>query len=58
MARDKADRGELLSSKSCKKSKNLDSDDDDMSSRIGDLASNEPPEPEVLLAILNRKPKK
>ena len=59
MAREKADRGETLSSKSSKFKK---SDDDDsrheMShSHIGDLNNNEIPEPEVLLAILNKKSK-
>ena len=57
MAREKADRGETMSSRSSKKRKNFD-DDDDISSRVGDIGSNEPPEPEVLLAILNRKSKR
>lgn len=57
MAREKADRGETISSRSSKM-KRTDSDDDIRSRHGGDLGGNEPPEPEVLLAILNRKSKR
>jgi hypothetical protein len=55
MARDKADRGETMSSRSSKMGKHEEEDDDIMSRYGGDVGGNEPPEPEVLLAILNSK---
>ena len=59
MAREKADRGETISSRSSKmKRTDEDDDEDNFKSRHGDLGGNEPPEPEVLLAILNRKSKR
>ncbi len=73
MAREKAERGETLSSISSSKKrvttgggksgKGLfnDKDDDDFTGRmgggVGDLGTNEPPEPEVLLSILHRRTK-
>jgi hypothetical protein len=68
MAREKAERGEALSSKSgtnknknTKGSKNFDDDyggGGNFGSRMGEMGMNEPPEPEVLLSILNRRTKK
>lgn len=61
MARDKAERGETLSSGTAtrKKTKNLqDDDDDNFGNRFAEMGGNEPPEPEVLLSILHRKNKK
>ncbi len=56
MAREKADRGETMSSRSSKKGN--DDDDDDRSNRYGDFGGgNEAMEPEILLQILNRKSK-
>lgn len=65
MAREKATKGDISmksSSKSLRtatnqKKKQKGDDDDDYASKIGDFASNEPPEPEVLLSILHRKSK-
>lgn len=70
MAREKAERGETLSSAtgSRKKTFNKSSFEDEDDSRIGGGGfgmrmgdaggSNEPPEPEVLLSILHRRTKK
>jgi len=69
MAREKAERGETLSSAtgSRKKTFNKSSFDDDDDDRMGGGfgmrmadggGSNEPPEPEVLLSILHRRTKK
>lgn len=65
MAREKAERGETLSSAtgSRKKTFNKSSfeDDDDAGyggMRMGEGGGNEPPEPEVLLSILHRRTKK
>jgi len=65
MARDKAERGEALSSTSNAKKKNGkgnstfgEDDDDNFGNRMGDIGVNEPPEPEVLLSILHRRSKK
>ena len=63
MAREKAERGETLSSVSSKKRKAMgtaknSTKDDDFGGRMGDIGGNEPPEPEVLLSILHKKSKK
>ena len=71
MAREKAERGETLSSgthggatrkRTFNKSSFRDDDDDHgmsgFANRMGDLNVNEPPEPEVLLSILHRRSKK
>lgn len=64
MAREKAERGEALSTKSgaTKNRKGGKSFEDEeggnFGSRMGEMGMNEPPEPEVLLSILNRKTKK
>lgn len=64
MARDKAERGETLSSVSSKKRKAQggggakdSSKELDFGARIGEMGGNEPPEPEVLLSILHKKSK-
>ena len=54
MARQKADRGETMSSRSSRLKKAQD-EDDSISRYGGDIGVNEPLEPEVLLAILNSK---
>jgi hypothetical protein len=57
MAREKADRGETMSSRSSKKGN--DDDSDARSNKYGDFGGgNEAMEPEILLQILNRKSKK
>jgi hypothetical protein len=64
MAREKAERGETLSSatgsrkKTFNKSSFEDDDDGGYGMRMGEGGSNEPPEPEVLLSILHRRTKK
>jgi hypothetical protein len=65
MAREKAERGEALTSGSNTRKKlgkgNStfgDDDDDNFGNRMGDIGANEQPEPEVLLSILHRKTKK
>jgi len=71
MAREKAERGETLSSGNATRKKTFnkttfrDDDDDFMgggsngfANRMSDMNMNEPPEPEVLLSILHRKSKK
>lgn len=67
MAREKAERGEALSSKSGNtKKKSMkggksfgdDDDDDNFARRMSEMNMNEPPEPEVLLSILHRRTKK
>lgn len=66
MAREKAERGETLSSGTGTRKKittggknfNDDDDDDNFGNRMGDMGANEPPEPEVLLSILHRRTKK
>lgn len=66
MAREKANRGDMsMKSGSIKGSnrsyqqrfKKDDSDDDKMSRMGGEFGGNEPPEPEILLSILQRKSK-
>jgi hypothetical protein len=65
MARDKADRGETISNHSSKKGfgRVVTEDDDEeregRGSKLGgELNTNEPLEPEILLKILNKKGKK
>jgi hypothetical protein len=66
MAREKAERGETLSSGNATRKRTFNKssfrdDDDDMigrggfANRVGEMNMNEPPEPEVLLSILHRK---
>ena len=65
MAREKAERGETLSSGNSNRKKNAklsnaygEDNDDNFNNRMGDIGINEPPEPEVLLSILHRRTKK
>lgn len=66
MAREKAERGETLSTGKSAANKKMarnnnsygDDDDDNFGHRMGDIGVNEPPEPEVLLSILHRRSKK
>ncbi len=63
MAREKAERGEMLSSGNTTRKKTLNknqfSNEDDMfGNRMGEGGNNEAPEPEVLLSILHRRTKK
>lgn len=66
MAREKANKGDISmksgsvkeSSRSYNNKFRRDDDDDEKMSRMGgDFGGNEPPEPEILLSILQRKSK-
>jgi hypothetical protein len=62
MAREKAERGEGLSSSASNRGKKKiddeEEDEDNFGNRAADIGVNEPPEPEVLLSILHRRSKK